>query len=155
MRRPAAVDMKKYPRRLTSREGADIGIEDMSVIRIRGRVVDQDVDTAVGRVDRVEQAFDLIELADVAALCFRTAAHGRDRVDGLVAALGVTAAGNDMRAVFPEYLGDLGADTPAGTGDDGDLATEVEVIPRHPNSPVRCRLKGHAAAGLKVRRHGP
>jgi hypothetical protein len=82
----------------------------------------------MGLFDLGEQRGDLLHLADVAGQRFGRTAIGDDLVDhGL--AVGLLAAGDDgVRAGSGQQLGDFGADTAAGAGDEGHLAREVEQV---------------------------
>src|SRR5581483_8957468 len=80
-------------------ERGDVGIEDRAEVRIRRRVVDQDVDAAEPRVDLGPDGLDRLELADVAGDDVRLAAGLADLLGDALAIGRLATRDDDVRAV--------------------------------------------------------
>lgn len=123
----------------TRRRGREAGGEDRVVVgRGDARVVEGDVDAAVGVVRRPEQRFDLFGVGDVDPDEGAADLVGRGAARGLV-----DVAADDMGAFGGEPAGGGEADAAAGSGDDGGAADQSAA------DGVRGGF-GHGCSGLRA-----
>src|SRR5712671_2070265 len=90
------------------------------------RVADQDVDLAVVFVGARDQRLDCLAARDVAGDDMGIAARLVDTVGNLLAGVGLAAGDHHPGAKPGQQFGRGTADAAARTGDDGDLAGEIE-----------------------------
>ena len=98
-----------------------------------GRVVDQDVDTAVGIGRRGGEPVHVVEVSYVARNGQGFAAGGTDGGHGLIAGIGLAAGHHDAGSLGGESLGDRPTYAPTPTGHDHHPSGQV-VECSHPVS---------------------
>ena len=81
-------------------------------------------------VSRVDETFDLVPVADVAAVRERSPTEALDFRRGLVACLLLPARHDDVRAGLRERAQDGAPEAPRATGDQGDTSAEIEELRR-------------------------
>ena len=101
-------------------------VDRRSVVRIDRRIADERVDAAPLLNRRIHEPLQILLAADVARMreCFT--ALVLDRPDDFLARIELAARDDDLRAVLRETLGDRAPDAAARTGDDGDVALQIE-----------------------------
>src|SRR5271165_5526478 len=108
--------------------GDEIRIENVAVVGIGRRVVDQDVQAAIGLFDMVESGGNVLHPAHVAGQGIGLAAGRADLVGDNLAVVQLAAGDYDMGTAGSQKLGDRLADAAAGAGDQRNFSGEVEWI---------------------------
>ena len=129
-----------------------------AVVRIRRGIADDDVDAAEGFARAGDEVREIVLRRDARRNGDRAARTtcGVDAGGHFVARTGLPRRDHDLRAVLGEPLGDGAADAAGRSGDDGNLAGQVEQR-RHGGSPPLLffdvvRTRRAASAAHRVRR---
>jgi len=95
-------------------------------VRIDGRIADERVDAAPLLDRGVDQPLQLFLAPDVAGVRDRFAAASANGLDDFLAGIEFAARDHDPGAVLREPFGDRAADAATGSGDERDLAAQIE-----------------------------
>ena len=95
-----------------------------------GGVVDHDVDATEGLDRASDQVAQLVESADVGRHRQGRSARGANRIDRLLARLGLSAGDDDVGSHGREAHGNRSPDAATPAGDHGDPVAQVEGVER-------------------------
>jgi hypothetical protein len=98
----------------------------MAEVGIGRRVVDADIQTAMGRFDVLEGRVNIIEIADVTGKGFRTAAGLNDRPGHFRTVIDLAAGDNDMSTLLCQQTCGFFTNTTAGAANQGNLPSEIK-----------------------------
>ena len=116
-------------------EGIYRGIQNMAEERISGSVIHKDVQLAVHVTDMGKHCFNLCQFTHMAGKGFRAAAVCLNGISNRLTAINLAAGHNHMGALLCQQTGNFFANTPACTGDQGNLALKVKKLGTHYDSP--------------------
>src|SRR5690606_34160299 len=105
---------------------AQIGVENMAVIRIGGSIVDENIEAPVRMADMRENRGDILHAADIAGEGFGATARLPDGSAYVLTILQLAAGDNHIRSLLCEQPGNLLTDTAAGAGDERDFSAQIE-----------------------------
>src|SRR5690554_2493731 len=109
-------------------ESTQVGVFYRAEVWVGCGVVDQDIQLAVRVGNVLPHRFNLIHFADVAGEGLGTTAVFTDAAGHGFTAVNLAAADNHVGTVMGQCAGDALADATAGTGDQGDFASQVEQV---------------------------
>ena len=112
-------------------EGRDRCVQNVAIVRVSGRVVDQDINPGMRVIYIVEKRFDLLYMPHVTGSRFRASARGLDVISDCLTALKPSARAYNMRAVIGQDFCYRLANSATGTPDDGHSAVKIKMISSH------------------------